>query len=588
MFGAKKNNKKIKHIPDINIRRCQCGNIGSSNCLFKVCEKCCISDYCDCHNKNKQNKKLDDTTCFICLTDCNETNMEDLKKFNDKYNYCENCYILNKNIFDMVLFEQSFTSVPMFYVSKMQKCICVNTCSQKCCLKLCKKCCNVKECLAHKTNTKTNNNNIYIGCTFCLEEKIPSELNNYMNLQTNEIIYYCKKCYEKHNTRLNTILLQNIETEQYNNLHIKPSISLDEVVIYKKNKERQLQEEKDKKERQERYEKERKENFDKEVGEYNKFIEGYKDTIITKDLIKNELSKNEYFCVTDIMTSEYNFQCPVCDDIVLMEDVYCCKKCNDLGCGERCIRTEHIMCPYKNCSYCRTGNCFNNSIEEYCVECYVDVNKNFYDKYKNTILTASIISTIKSEENMINLYDFSSNNNYRLKYKCPVCKKNTNFESYFIRDCDQCNNYVCMDCSINKYIKCGYYNCKYCVDRTCYNSEIKIFCTKCKPEYFNGDYKEGDSDEDDDFEDDDFEDDDFEDDDFEDNFKLVSKLRSNSLCEIANDINTQCNVCLVNVKNYACIPCGHLCLCGNCANYINKNCPICKNKFDIIIKIIKN
>ena len=44
---------------------------------------------------------------------------------------------------------------------------------------------------------------------------------------------------------------------------------------------------------------------------------------------------------------------------------------------------------------------------------------------------------------------------------------------------------------------------------------------------------------------------------------------------------------MVNKKKYACIPCGHLCMCGNCANQISNKCPICKNKFIDIIKIFQ-
>jgi len=55
-----------------------------------------------------------------------------------------------------------------------------------------------------------------------------------------------------------------------------------------------------------------------------------------------------------------------------------------------------------------------------------------------------------------------------------------------------------------------------------------------------------------------------------------------------------CSICLENEKTYACIPCGHMCLCALCAEDLSKKkmhgqnitrCPICRLKVDNISRI---
>lgn len=262
-----------------------------------------------------------------------------------------------------------------------------------------------------------------------------------------------------------------------------------------------------------------------------------------------------------------------------MEETYSCEDCEELVCDTDCIRFKEFKCPHRNCSYCRSGNCFNGSSEKYCINCFVDVNKNFYNKYEDTILTAE---KIKSEEEMIDLFDFGAEG-YKLNYLCPTCKEIIPFELGFVRDCDQCGNYVCHDCSIIKYFRCGYQGCRYCANRTCYNAETKCYCSDCKREYFDSESEseyESESESESEY--------DSLTNDQSDSQKFVGfkdKKRSNSLCEISTEESTQCNICLTNKKKYACVPCGHLCMCGDCANKINGGCPICKNKFTDIIKI---
>lgn len=82
------------------MERCTCGKIGSSECKFKSCKKCCIGkNYCTKHNtnsnlKNDLKNNLSSRVCFICLSD-----VENLNKF-DELEFCNKCYELNKKIFD--------------------------------------------------------------------------------------------------------------------------------------------------------------------------------------------------------------------------------------------------------------------------------------------------------------------------------------------------------------------------------------------------------------------------------------------------------------------------------------------------------
>ena len=60
--------------------------------------------------------------------------------------------------------------------------------------------------------------------------------------------------------------------------------------------------------------------------------------------------------------------------------------------------------------------------------------------------------------------------------------------------------------------------------------------------------------------------------------------RCNSPCELAANETDQCAICYINKKRYVYIPCGHLCMCGECANKIEDVCPICKIIVSNIIK----
>jgi len=67
--------------------------------------------------------------------------------------------------------------------------------------------------------------------------------------------------------------------------------------------------------------------------------------------------------------------------------------------------------------------------------------------------------------------------------------------------------------------------------------------------------------------------------------KQIIFSRSDSPVEPATDKSNECNICYINKKNYACIPCGHLCMCKICASKITEKCPICNIKITHITKI---
>ena len=47
----------------------------------------------------------------------------------------------------------------------------------------------------------------------------------------------------------------------------------------------------------------------------------------------------------------------------------------------------------------------------------------------------------------------------------------------------------------------------------------------------------------------------------------------------------ECVVCMDGQSEFACVPCGHKCLCTRCRDVMNGPCPICNKPFDLVIKI---
>lgn len=66
----------------------------------------------------------------------------------------------------------------------------------------------------------------------------------------------------------------------------------------------------------------------------------------------------------------------------------------------------------------------------------------------------------------------------------------------------------------------------------------------------------------------------------------ISKMKFyKNLCQKINRDIDKCSVCLLENRNTAFIPCGHLCCCNNCAKRCKLVCPICRNGATSIHKI---
>lgn len=54
------------------------------------------------------------------------------------------------------------------------------------------------------------------------------------------------------------------------------------------------------------------------------------------------------------------------------------------------------------------------------------------------------------------------------------------------------------------------------------------------------------------------------------------------------DEETECVVCLSALRNTACVPCGHVCMCAGCADVVQQassECPVCRAPMDMVIQI---
>eukprot|EP01084_Bolivina_argentea_P319541 554236_1 len=51
---------------------------------------------------------------------------------------------------------------------------------------------------------------------------------------------------------------------------------------------------------------------------------------------------------------------------------------------------------------------------------------------------------------------------------------------------------------------------------------------------------------------------------------------------ITTDKDKECVVCMHNIKDHICVPCGHMCLCKDCKNMIDGKCPMCQAQCTIV------
>lgn len=281
--------------------------------------------------------------------------------------------------------------------------------------------------------------------------------------------------------------------------------------------------------------------------DFKLFIKQFENTVITNAILCNDILSHDKFNTMSLMDSGYSYECPTCEDIIDIGYGDFCENCGDLVCEDNCTRHKHRTCSNKECAH--------NGCHTYCPDCYNSDNIEFHEKYQKVIMTSE---SINCDECDIDLNEFSEfvddDEDYELKYLCPNCNQIKNFKNDSLRSCNNCDNYVCYDCTsvTEKYIcNCDCDDDDHCENQdNCRNVSI-CMCNECDP---NLKY----------------------------NFKRSVSPGPYTLSENEAD---QCSVCMINKKKYASVPCGHLCLCGGCANQIKEKCPICNNKVTSIIKI---
>lgn len=429
----------------------------------------------------------------------------------------------------------------MFSVDKVIKCGCGNACSDYCIIKCCVHCCVAKLCPKH-TKEKSDNN----LCNICGNHN--EILNNYLFLKDKTLVRYCSDCYDRHTDLLNYLILTFTEEEQYDKFIIKYKDSdkavqryNEEVEIYNK-----MILEKEEAERE-------KEKQLRRCKKMQQFLEQYKNRVITEAILNNEIKTHKYYKYCDLNEYYYvdfRYKCPECNDITFFHDTNECKDCDKKLCLA-CNKMKTIYCS-PNCNYCRTDCCRDTDYESYCKDCYIDDNLEFYNKYKDTIITSEILQPD------IDKLDMTLLEEYNLKYKCSSCLIVKDLKTNIIRCCDECNEYVCYDCSSTLDYGCLTYNCRLCNEGICNNTSSEIVCNNC----YNENYSDDSSD---------------------DSIKQIIRCTSPSIPVVEGE--AECNICYINVKKYACVPCGHMCMCGECSNKILDKCPICKDKIKDIIKI---
>ena len=77
---------------------------------------------------------------------------------------------------------------------------------------------------------------------------------------------------------------------------------------------------------------------------------------------------------------------------------------------------------------------------------------------------------------------------------------------------------------------------------------------------------------------------------FKDNNDIWNKMQRLIMVDKMKDRsrdNGECLICMDAPKDYACVPCGHQCLCVNCKDKVHGICPVCLKECSLVIKIFK-
>ena len=502
--------------------KCICGKQGANECIFKVCKKCCNNKCCKKHNTDIIEIKQKE--CIYC-------NKHTTFNINGIY-ACTECYKINMRLLDNII-EPNI----MFELGEIFLCKCSNLVSNDCIFKSCRECCLSSRCIRHNKEVE------YIGkycCSIC--NKVTNKLNTYKIKLTGQIVNYCKKCYTNHREYINNLIYNAIVNKNVKfKIEMIASMAEKEVHIMKQTILYKINTELDKHE-----------------------ILTYKMLLQLKKIVNTK--QPDIIAEVNMKLYEKKYQCPTCNIIKPYYDMGVCKKCKKTVCLASCIEHKFEQCLIRNCISCEYGHCGNNKMEKYCKDCFEDPCRDFYNKYKNKMLTTQILST----EN-INIDEFSLTN-YYLNFKCSICKEITDFNNILIGKCNECNKYVCSSCGVDEYINCNRLFCPFCILKNCENAQILFHCNECiLSAIINDDNSANDSDTL------------FTNTDDEEETEKIK--RCNSPVELAENKIDECGICYMNKKKYACVPCGHLCMCGECANKVEKKCPMCNIEITDIIKI---
>ena len=564
----------------MSFTKCICNKRSANNCTFKFCKKCCKNNYCSYHN-NIDYTNIDISKCFMCKEE--ENNLTHLQ--NNLY-FCYECYDNNIQLFSNL--NIYINTTPPFVVSKTLMCICGNLCSPYCAIKSCKNCCDILGCKRHSEIVNQNNQEDILElincCTFCGDNNV--SLDKYINNFTNDIISYCKDCYDKYTNILNKLIFHNTTLEEKRLLN--HTINIESI----------------------------------DTTSFNTFLNKFLNKIITNDDFKNNILPNPNFNLFSL-NKRFSYECFKCLNIVNMAKTNICNNCSGLCCMD-CLETTHVNCAIQNCNLCMNGyytNSCTDEVEYLCKDCNNGYINSFTEKYSNTILTSQIISEFDENDNNNNLTISNSifvkniiKTENNLLFSCDDCNSVVPFSKNNIGKCDFCDDYICASCGISEYNVCDNTNCVICSNEDEFETNIannnlckfavcKFNCKKCDTNDNNLnsnlnsdsdlDNSDSDSEETEDLDSNNSE----ESEDITNmldniqnylngrNQENIVKKRSNSICELAMNEAEQCNICYTNKKTYACIPCGHLCVCGNCANKIKNKCPICNTKSATIVKI---
>lgn len=180
--------------------------------------------------------------------------------------------------------------------------------------------------------------------------------------------------------------------------------------------------------------------------DYNSEME-YDAEIIDEIAKIFEMSTNIPKVLTNVII-DYIDNSPICG----VCENYCdpgpcqCENCKKYICDD-CCKTIYVGCDEVNCSYCKSGRCFNNRCHDYCEICYPDF----------------VIKCEKCES-----------------YRDDDEWSRYGIEAVVITKCSVCNRRFCLDCGKFNYIRseCGWENCKYCEKGNCRN--VRIISQKCK------------------------------------------------------------------------------------------------------------